>query len=108
MTENLESISHSVISTSLQSHGLRSTRVICPWDSSDNNIGVGCHALLQGIVPIQGSNLSLLHCKEILFCLSYQGSPRELSRKTEKEIKGWIILAFSTMIGLRMITEVKA
>ena len=25
------------------------------------NIGVDCHALLQGIFPTQGSNLSLLH-----------------------------------------------
>ena len=25
------------------------------------NIGVGCHALLQGIFPTQGSNPSLLH-----------------------------------------------
>ena len=29
-------------------------------DSSGKNIGVGCHALLQGIFPTQGSNLSLL------------------------------------------------
>ena len=29
---------------------------ICPWDSSGNNTGVGCHALLQGIFPIQGLN----------------------------------------------------
>jgi hypothetical protein len=32
----------------------------CPWDSSGNNTGVGCHALLQGIFPTQGSNLHLL------------------------------------------------
>ena len=38
------------------------------------NIGVGCHSLLQGIVPSQASNLSLLHCRWILYDLSYQGS----------------------------------
>ena len=27
---------------------------------------VGCHALLQGIFLTQGSNLGLLHCKQIL------------------------------------------
>ena len=37
------------------------------------NTGVGCHALLQGIFPTQGSNLRLLHCRQILYCLSYQG-----------------------------------
>jgi len=30
---------------------------LCPWDSPGTNTGVGCHALLQGIFPSQGSNL---------------------------------------------------
>ena len=30
------------------------------WDSPGKNTGVGCHALLQGIFPTQGSNLCLL------------------------------------------------
>ena len=34
--------------------------LLCLWDSPGKNTGVGCHALLQGIVPIQGSNLCLL------------------------------------------------
>ena len=37
-----------------------STPGICPWHSSDKNTGVGCHALLQGIFPTQGSNPHLL------------------------------------------------
>ena len=36
---------------------------------------MGSHSLFQGIFLIQGSNLSLLHCKWILYCLSHQGSP---------------------------------
>ena len=36
--------------------------------------GLGCHALLQGIFPTQGSNPGLLHCRQILYCLSYLGS----------------------------------
>jgi len=36
---------------------------------------VGCHFLLQGIFPTQGSNLGLLHCRQILYHLSPQGSP---------------------------------
>ena len=44
-------------------------------DSPGKNTGVGCHALLQGIFPIQGSNLGLLHCRWILHHLSHQGSP---------------------------------
>ena len=30
----------------------------CLWDSPGNSTRVGCHALLQGIFPTQGSNLS--------------------------------------------------
>ena len=32
-------------------------------DSPDKNTGVGCHALLQGIFPTQGSNPGLPHCR---------------------------------------------
>ena len=39
------------------------------------NTGVGCHFLLQGIFPTQGSNPGLSHCRQMLYCLSYQGSP---------------------------------
>ena len=36
-------------------------RFLCPWDSPGKNTEVGCHSLLQGIFPIQGSNTCLLH-----------------------------------------------
>ena len=49
----------SVVSNSLRPYGLRPTRILCPWDSPGKNTGVGCHALLQGIFPTQGSNLCL-------------------------------------------------
>ena len=44
-------------------------------DSPSRNTGVGCHALLQGIFPIQGSNPGLPHWRQILYHLSHQGSP---------------------------------
>ena len=34
------------------------------WDSPGKNTGVGCHFLLQGIFPTQGSNPGLLHCRQ--------------------------------------------
>ena len=34
------------------------------------NTGVGCCFLLQGIFLTQGLNLSLLHCRQILYHLS--------------------------------------
>ena len=39
------------------------------------NTGVGCHFLLQGIFLTQGPNLSLLHCRQILYHLSHKGNP---------------------------------
>ena len=44
-------------------------------DSPDENTGMGCHALLQGIFPAQQSNPGLQHCWHILYHLSQQGSP---------------------------------
>ena len=42
-----------------------------PWDFPGRNPWVGCHLLLQGIVPTQKSNLGLLHCRWIIYQLSY-------------------------------------
>ena len=39
------------------------------------NNRVGILSLLQGIFPIQESNWGLLHCRQILYQLSYEGSP---------------------------------
>ena len=55
-------------------------------DSPGKNTRVGCHALLQGIVPTQGSNPGLPHCRQILYCLSHQGNPRILE---------WVAYPFS-------------
>ena len=68
-------LNHSVVSDSMRPHRLYPTRLLCPWDSPGKNTGVGCHALLQGTFPTQGSNPGLSHCKQILYQLSYQGSP---------------------------------
>ena len=47
-------------------------------DSPGKNTGVSCHALLQGIFPVQVSNPCLPHCKQILYNLSHQKNPRIL------------------------------
>ena len=52
---------HSVLSSFLQPHGLQPTRLLCPWDFSGKNTGVGCNALLQGIYLAQVWNPHLLH-----------------------------------------------
>ena len=49
--------------------------IYTPWNSPGQNTGVGSLSLLQEILPTQGSNPDLLHCKQILYQLSYQGRP---------------------------------
>ena len=77
-----ESESCSVVSSSLQPHGLYS-----PWNSLGHNTEVGSLSLLQGIFPTQGSNPNLLHCRQILYQLSHKGSPRILE---------WVAYPFSS------------
>ena len=55
--------SHSVVSDSLGSMAY-----------IGQNNGVGSLFLLQGIVPTQGSNPGLPHCRQILYQLSHKGS----------------------------------
>ena len=40
---------------------IQPTRLLCPWDFPGKNTGAGCHFLLQGISPTQGSIPHLLH-----------------------------------------------
>ena len=72
-SQRSESESHSVVSNSLQPHGLCS-----PWNSPGQNTGVGSLSLLQGIFPTQGLNSGIPHCRWILCQLSHKGSPRIL------------------------------
>ena len=72
--ENERSVNHSVVSNSLQPHGLQPTRFLCPWHFPGKNIGVGSHSLLQGIFSTQGSKTCLLHYRQVLYCLSQQGT----------------------------------
>ena len=71
------SVSGSVVPESLRPHGLQPTRLLSPWDFPGKDTGVGCHFPLQGIFPTQGSNLGLLHCRQILYWRNYKGSPGE-------------------------------
>ena len=63
-------ISHSVMFDSLRPHGLSPSRLLCPWNSSVKNTAVGSVSLPTGL-PDPG----LLHFRQILYHMSYQGSP---------------------------------
>ena len=85
MDSTSESESHSALFDSLQPHGLYS------WNSQSQNTGVGRCSLLQGIFPTQGSNPDSLYCRQIIYQLSYLGSPRILE---------WVAYPFSSIYVL--------
>ena len=68
-------VSYSAVSDSLRHHGLQPSRLLCPWESPGQDTGVGCHSLPRRSARTQDSNLGLLHCRQILYLLSHQGSP---------------------------------
>ena len=76
--------SRSVVSNSLRSHGLYS-----PWNSPDQNTGVGSLSLLQGVFPTQGWNPGLPCGRRILYQLSHQGSPEVAPEKHEQTAVYW-------------------
>ena len=62
-------------------------RVYSPWNSLGQNTGVGSLSFLQGIFPTQESNPGPPHCRQILYQLSHQRSPRILE---------WVAYLFSS------------
>ena len=64
------------------------------------NTRVGGHALFQKIFPIQGLNPGLLQSRQILYCLSHQGSPRVLK---------WVVYPLSrgsSWLGIELVSLV--
>ena len=59
--------------------------LLCTRDSPGKNAGVGSHSLLQRIFPTHGTNPGLLHFRQILYHLSYQGSPKTKVGKPQIE-----------------------
>ena len=49
-------------------------RLLCPWNSPGKYTGMGCHSLHQRMFLTQELNQDLLHCRQILYGLSHQGS----------------------------------
>ena len=119
-------VSHSVVSDSLQPRGRRSARLVCPQNSPGKNTGVGCHFLLQGIFPTQGSNPGLPHCRQLdstiwatreaVYIYIYihsvlnifeleQSASLSLKRGTSQEISGNMTLAWVTYHLLQVPSE---
>ena len=60
--------SRSVVSDSLQSHGLQPTMLLCPWDFPGKSAGEGCHCLLIAFARVHRLlSVVLLHFLVFLF-----------------------------------------
>ena len=57
----------------LRSPALQVDSLLSQPPGKPKNTGAGRPSLLQGIFPTQGSNSGLLHCRQTLYHLSYQG-----------------------------------
>ena len=66
-------------------------RLLRPWDFLGKSTGVGCHFVLQGIFPTQGSNPGLLHCRQMLYQLSHQASLEGLMFKLKLQYFGHLM-----------------
>ena len=69
LQEAISERSSTVVSNSLWPHCL--PRCLCPWNSPGKSTGMSCRFLLQGLFLTQRLNLGLLHCRQILYCLSH-------------------------------------
>ena len=88
----------SVVSNSLQPHGLYS-----PWNSPGQNTGVGSLSLLQGVFSTQELKPSILHWRQILYHLSHNGSHKGSLKSTgvgSPSLLQWIIPAQGYNWGL--------
>ena len=70
--EVFESVNHSVTSDSATAWTV-ACQAPLSMGVSRKEYWMGCRFLLQRIFPIQELNLGLLHRRQILYCLSYQG-----------------------------------
>ena len=70
----------------LRPHGLQPIGSSVHWRSPGRNTRVSCHALSQGILPTEGLNPGLPHCRWVLYHLRHHRSPRILE---------WVACSFS-------------
>ena len=89
-----ESESCSVVSYSLQLHGLCS-----PWNSPGQNTGVGSCSPIQGIFPAQRANPGLPRCRWILLSAESPGKPKNTGVGSPSLLE-WIFLNQESNWGL--------
>ena len=80
-----------------RSHALQADSLPAEPQGKPKNIGVGSLSVLQQIFLTQELNWGLLHCRQILYQLSYQGSPQKDERGPD------LAVPLSTLGGLALL-----
>ena len=82
------------------------TKLLSPWNSPGKNTGVDSRSTLQWIFPTQGSNPGLVHCRQILYYLSHQGTPGVLIHHSNLSGKTVNALRAKTHVFCRFFTVI--
>ena len=77
-----------------------------PQGKPKNN-GVGSLSLLQRIFPTQESNQGLLHYRQILYQLSYQGSPMAFVKRQDATFKKFPIMSNGGVETTHRVVKIK-
>ena len=64
---------------------------------------MGCHFLLQGTFLTQGSNPGLLHCRQMLYPLSHQGSPKKGNAKKCSNYRTIALISHASKVMLKIL-----
>ena len=68
-------VAHSCLTLCMDSfHGLQPTRLLYPWNAPGKNNGVVAIPFSRGSSQPRDQIQVLQHCRQILYCLSHQGS----------------------------------
>ena len=94
-----ESVSHSVVSDS-ETPWTVTRQAPLPTEFSRKEYWSVLPPLLQKIFLIQGSNPGLLHCRQILYHLSHQGSPNFFTNLAVTQLLGSKELSAGTEVYL--------
>ena len=92
----------SVVSDSARPHTRQATRLLCPWDSSGKNTGVGCHFLLQ-CMKVKSEREAAQSCPTLSDPMDCSPPGSSIHGILQARVLEWGAIAFSD--GLSWDTE---
>ena len=103
--ENSMKVLDAQLYLTLWPHGLQSTRLLCSWNSSGKNTGVGSHSLLQGNFPTWPRGWTSVSCIAGRFFTFWEtreahGKQYEVSSKDTKKNNNPSELSYYTTVPL--------